>query len=481
MKRTLQVLLLLITLGFVGSAMAVDFAVHGDMNNRALIYTNHNDWLDPDQQGKISDGTVKDEYAELKYRFWFEAASNDQNLKGVYAIEIGGIRFGRSGSGKGQGGSFSGDGVNLETRWAYTDFQIPAVERSARFRVGLMPVKVNSYLWQETAAGVNFSSDVWDIDYQLAWIRGYEDLARDRDTDDIRDLDFFHGRLNPELMDDLDTGFFVLYGTGDATDPQDLSNDFPGVPPGVGRVTPRDYQIKVIGDTIESDFWTIGLDGGYKFGDFFLKWDLMYQSGDLENIFFDDSEFSGSTRVDDFDLSAYLAHLDFGMNLRQAKLTYSFWYASGDDDPDDSDFDAFIAIDLDRDDSIALFEGLYSDDVTYFTERPYVLDKGFVMNKLALDYQFTDKFKAGCALLYMLTAEDIEYTDFNGRSQADDTIGFEIDGYFTYMLYKNLELSVNAGYLFADDALDAFEEGDLRDGSSDENIFGSSMRLRYKF
>jgi hypothetical protein len=49
------------------------------------------------------------------------------------------------------------------------------------------------------------------------------------------------------------------------------------------------------------------------------------------------------------------------------------------------------------------------------------------------------------------------------------------------MLWTNVEFAINAGYLWAGDALDAFETGDLRDGSSDEDIFGSSFRIRYKF
>ena len=49
------------------------------------------------------------------------------------------------------------------------------------------------------------------------------------------------------------------------------------------------------------------------------------------------------------------------------------------------------------------------------------------------------------------------------------------------LLYKNVEFKINAGYLWAGDAMDAFETGSDRDGSSDENIFGSSARIRYKF
>lgn len=84
--------------------------------------------------------------------------------------------------------------------------------------------------------------------------------------------------------------------------------------------------------------------------------------------------------------------------------------------------------------------------------------------------------------MYMMTAEDIEYTNVAATSTfKEDKIGIELNAYLKYMLYTNVEFKINAGYLWADDAMDAFETGADRDGNSDENIFGSSFRVRYKF
>jgi homoserine acetyltransferase len=85
----------------------------------------------------------------------------------------------------------------------------------------------------------------------------------------------------------------------------------------------------------------------------------------------------------------------------------------------------------------------------------------------------------GIAGMYMMTAEDIEYTDDFGRKQSEDSIGFEIDAYVKYMLYKNVELTVNTGFLFADDAMDYFDV--VKDGDSDDDIWRADMRIRYKF
>ncbi|MDJ0915907.1 MAG: hypothetical protein QNI95_20240 [Desulfobacterales bacterium] len=471
MKKFGFLLTLLLYLGSTAIAWGVEFQFHGDMNNRFLVYTNRNDWFTPEQDGSIdTDSTVDDNYGEIKYRYWFEAADDDGMIKGVYAVEIGGIRFGRQGSGKSQGGSFSGDGVNIETRWAYLDFQLPFIESKFRPRIGLQPITANEYLWQETAMGINFNAAPTDnFDYQLAWIRTVDNLARDDSDKDIKDGDNYLARLNWKPTDDLKLGIMGLYSRND-----DKSND---------PVTARSYLIKEFVDDADFDIYTVGIDGSWNINNFFFNWNAMYQGGDFNHTTFDDSEFSGDTRKDDFDLQAWFLNVDAGYKMGRHKFTYRFWYASGDDDADDGDFEGYLAYDLDRTDSIAMFEGLYTDDVTYWSERPYMLDKGFVMNKLSWDFKWTEKFTVGAAGMYMMCAEDIEYTGGGGSSEEEDSIGFELQGYTKYMLFKNLELALNAGYLWAGDALDAFEVGgsDAKDGESDENIFGSSARIRWKF
>lgn len=338
----------------------------------------------------------------------------------------------------------------------------------ARTVVGLQPFSVNRYFWQETAAGVNFVASPADqFDYQLAWMRGIETADRNPDSG-IEDVDGFYAHLNFKPMDKTSIGVFGVYQNGDANSPN------------VGTINPRTYELKSFAGNVKHGLYTVGVDGKVSPGPFYLGWNLMYQGGDIEGATLDDSEFSGVTTTGDFDLSAYFVNLDVGARIDKFNLQYRFWYASGDDDPSDGDIDAFFSTDVDVDDSIAIFEGLFSDD-DYFSERPYILDKGFIMNRVSADYNVTNKTTVGLALMYMLTAEDIAYIDALGRSQSDDEIGFEVDAFWRHMLYKNLEVSVNAGYLFAGDAMDAFEVGAARDGSADEDIFGSSMRIRYKF
>jgi hypothetical protein len=480
MKRLRLILFAVLVLGLTVPALGAEFTFHGDFNNRFMVYTDQSGLFAGAGEQSILEprlikkGGASDSWGEIKYRLWLDASTNDGKVKGVYAIELGALHFGKppslTNAGKSQGGSFSGDQVNIETRWAYTDFQLPGVDSKARFRIGLQPMNINYYLWKETAMGVNFYAAPGSIDYQLAWIRGWE--VRRITTASPEDVDALLGRVNFKPTDGLKIGFFALYNKSNA----DTSIGF-------GTITGPGYQLKRFARNVPFKKWDLGIDGGYKTsagaGKFFINWDLIYQTGDLDDVIFIDANRDPHPNAD-IDLQAYFAHADIGYAWKKAKLTYTFWYASGDDNSADSDFDGYVSTDVDSFDGVVLFEA-YTDD-NYFTERHYLLDKGFIMNKLAFDYKVSDKLKVGVAALYMLTAEDIEYTaEATQQAVSVNDVGLEFDGYISYMLYKNVEVAINVGYLLAGDAMDYWEEDSIQNGSSDENIFKSGARVRYKF
>jgi len=161
MKRI--VIALALMLSMAAPTFAVEFTFNGDLNNRFRLYTNQARFFNSIDKGErlasyndrkkedyqiVSDDSTNDTMGEIKYRLWTTIASDGGAIKGVYAIEVGGIQFGD----KGRGGAFSGDGVNVETRWAYIDFALG----QGRTRVGLMPVNINKFFWVETATGVDY-------------------------------------------------------------------------------------------------------------------------------------------------------------------------------------------------------------------------------------------------------------------------------------------------------------------------------------
>ena len=120
----------------------------------------------------------------------------------------------------------------------------------------------------------------------------------------------------------------------------------------------------------------------------------------------------------------------------------------------------------------------FSDEFTLLEEEFFLAPKKVAVAATKREKKALDTPSS----ITVLTAEDIEYTSASdGDSQKEDEIGIEIMGYLSWKLYQNVEFAINAGYLFAGDAMDYWEEDSIQDGSSDEDIFRSMARVRYKF
>ncbi len=476
MKKTLTVAAIVSSIGLAGSAMAVDFAFHGDLNNRFNVYTNHAEFLVGDHFAKggaiNADDTVDDSWAEIKYRLWTEVSSDNNNVKGVYAVEIGGLEFGKSGSvGKSVGGSYSGDGVNIETRWAYLDMQIPGVSDKMRLKTGLQPFNLNKYFWKETVMGMNLDGQSGDFGYVVGWERPYRVDAKTGGSE-VGDVDAFIGNFSFKVMDSSKMGFFASYIGNDSAElyGEDGARDY-------NSMKATSWSIKSFKDQFDLDIYTLGLTGNFDFGSVFVDGDLIYQGGSIDNAQYVDQDGVSST-ASDYDVNSFFGHVDVGTKVGATKITGTYWYSSGDDDATDDEVNAFLATDVDMTASMIIMEGMQTDD-DYFTERPYILDKGMHLFKIAADTKVNDKLKVGGALLYMMTAEDITYTGANGMDYSDDGVGTELNAYVKYKLYPDVTLSMNFGYLFTEDGMDYFES-DL-DGSADEDIYSLCAGLRFKF
>jgi hypothetical protein len=441
-------------------AMAATFEFHGDLDNRATVYTDQINFFGNDSGSQsINDDDAPDSFVTTKYRIWFKASTNDDKVYGVYGIEFGGRRFGSSG-----GGGFSGDGILNETRWAYTDFQLPNVDSKARFRIGLQTIKVNKYFWAETAMGVKFYGD----NYYVAWFRGVDTQASDGDDWGDNDLDILIARYDLK-MEPVKLGFFLTYFMEDVpsgTIPDLTSFDFL-----------EDWEVKKF-PRVDFDLLAIGVDGSWStatnYGKFFVNWDLIFETGGIDDVTID-----GGATTTDLDISAFLLHTDIGLNFGKATVTYTLIYASGDDNSDDNDLEGYVQVDVDASYSIIFNEGGYTND-DYFSERHVIADKGIFVNKLALDYAATKKLKTGIALLYLLLGEDVTLAD----GSKDDELGFEVDAYVSYKLYPNLTLALNIGYLSSGDVMDEFEVGtssDVGNSKGDVDILKSTARVRYGF
>lgn len=453
MRKSVRILFaILACIAVAAPAMAVEFTFHGDLNNRFSLYSSHANLYKGAvlekgvaEQGGATGAVLGKEnnttWGDAKYRMWTEAKSNDGKVKGVVALEVGAIHYGDSD----KGGAYSGDGKTFETRWLYTQFQTPGIDGKSLVTLGLQPYKVNKFVWSETAMGVKYTTDV----YELAWMRGYENFNKTSGADNSS-ADAFSARANLKPAENVKLGLFGLYQT---QKPDTAA---------AGKVDAAKYGIKQMTD-VEYNIYTLGVDGGLTSGNLFVNWDGIYQGGKFKK-----TEFTGfnGTRTGDFDLSAFLLHADVGLKLGAGKLTYTTWYVSGDDNDTDNKLKAFMSTDVDIFDSVVLFEGGYTDD-NYMTERPYLFNNGMFFNKLAYDRQQTKKFKWGVAVLYMQTAEKLN---------NENVVGTEFDTYVSYKLYDNVELALNGGYLATGNWWNTVKTAD-----ADEDIYRVTSRLRYKF
>jgi len=474
-SKPLKILLaVLLALVVATPAMATKFEFHGDFFTRFMVYTDQTGFFNAPDTGTSSTANSQvldrndraDSWGEIKSRLVFSGENDDGSVKGVYALEVGALRFGRdAGVGNSLQGGFSGDGVNVETRWFYTDFQIPGVPSKARFQLGLFSNTVNPFFWSETAMGVKFYTDNW----YLAWLRGKEKLTGNTEDWGDGDLDSLSARYDLK-MDPLKLGLFASYLWQNA---HLASGAFTDLSTFDALVS---YSVKKLPATLNFDLLALGVDGGWSaktgFGKVFINWDLIYEMGKLKDVSLDNV-----TRTD-ADLRAYLLHADVGVNFGAATLTLTSYYASGDDQfSSDTDFDAFISVDVDRTDSIIFQEGGFTDD-NYFTERPYIHDYGLWLNKLALDFQATKKTQFGAAILYLQTAEDVGLT----ATKKSKKLGTEFDAYVKHKIYDNLEFGLNFGFLWSGDVMDDFETGTgAGDGNADVDVFRSTAMVRYMF
>ncbi|OAQ20263.1 hypothetical protein [Thermosulfurimonas dismutans] len=425
--------------------------------NRAALGDAHDAGITVDEfNGKDLDDT----WASLQFRLWAVASSDDGKIKGVWAMEVGSARFGENDQ-----LDLHNESTNIESRMLYLDFALPWFE-NVRAKVGLAPYYVNRFLWNETAPGIalygNTDLGFGNLDYALVWVRARDKWGSNNDKSDNNDADAYAIVLGYDAtkMSGLDKakvlGYFIYLN--DQT---------------------RSYNYYYNGLSSDNQPWYLGLDLDLASGLWSLNTGFIYEGGDFD--------LHGNVPAgmdDNMDHDAYLLYAELGYRVNeQIKASFLWWWATGDDDPYDGDVENFNAIDTHTFGSVVLFEDAAFDDGYVVSRHPYLNNLGFQMYRLRVDYQATPRLALAAAVNYMKFDEDAYWVDEAGNVKNDDDIGWELDVYAKYELYKDLTLDVAAGYLWAGDGLDAWadKDGNGYVDSDADDMYRISVGVTYSF
>lgn len=459
---------------------------------------------------------VKDMFAEIRYEPRIEIATPDGFVRGVWQLEIGGVRFGSEGVGRQQGGSFSTDATNIETRLAFTELNF----ENHQLQLGLIPLVTNRHLWQESAAGVQLSGSLWSGGgYHAAWARGVEDRREPRAFPEdplpagFQDMDAFFLELS-QMLGGQRISVFGMYQRGA------VERDAIVFPT---EVFAEGMALQWFG-SVDHDLVSFGGTAAFNFGPIYANIDAIVQSGTFRDLdFYAADNFSrdpnsGFARPSaraaniceptdancypEITQSGFAARLELGGVFGPLTAQYTGYYISGDPDPTDDKFENFISTDVDFFDSSVFFQGVLVND-TVHRQEPYLFDKGFFLNKISVDYRFSDALTIGGAVVHNQLAEELSWLGVDGTINPEtgdfffdpDTLklnpsgpfrskdlGLEVQLRGTYQVNDHLSVGGLVASLVAPgDAMDFYEVSIQRNGTPDQDYLTVQSNLQFTF
>lgn len=425
MKRII-ILMLACTMvfGAVASSSATEFKASGTLD---MAF----EFLDNPNPGAASNGNHFTAIQRLRTKIDIIA---NESLKGVYYLEVGTIRWGDIDD----GGALGTDGVNVETKRLYLDYQMPHTALS--IRMGLQGLALpglannNPVLDDDVAAIVtNYAfSDRFNV--VAAWARAAdtEDYTPATPTSKTKyDVFTIIAGLNFEPVTvvpyvayaaigrNADVHTFWDHDTNSETD-------------------------EVIGATDDRDVWWVGLSAQSKcWENLNLAFDFIWGKsdgadviGDLENP---------SSR----DQSGFYVLLHGDYKMESFTPTLDLWYASGDDDNETSsgNYMPIISTGGLGLTNLGTDGGFFDTTDNAFTESG-IGTMGVVLGLTEVTFieNVTHDFKVA----WMQGTSDYTSsnpTGFEGTFPTDEDSAWEFNFDTNWQMYENLAALVEIGYL----------------------------------
>jgi hypothetical protein len=412
-KFSLVVLAVILVFAFTAPAFAFESSFGGYWRTRAFIQENFNG-----ESNGLSDVSRVDTRTRLYY-----FADFSENFRFVNKFEMNAVWGSDS-----DYGDIGADGLSVRVKNTYADFTMG----DFNFKVGTQgKVIARGMVFDDDFSGViaRYVSD--EMIFPFIWINANEGgTGPDRTNQDV---DYYV--LDPRFLVGESTWInpFAMYIYS-----QDASA-------WAATTANEDVKVYLLGVNVDMDLdiasvWFTGI----------------YEGGEVDTIF-----------GDSLDLKAYLVAGGASANVGEFEIHGELFYASGDDDPADSDVENFFIPDgqsyyWSEIMGIGVFDnqasaGSPADALTNI----WAANIGATMEPM-------EKMKVTLDLWYAAHAEDDVTTD-------EKKLGTEVDLKVTYNLLENLNLEVVGAYLFADDATATDSDG------NDDDPFEVGTRLSFSF
>jgi hypothetical protein len=416
MKRfTILALAALLVVAFTVPAAAFESQFGGYWRTRFYI--------NKDFSGDDS-GSRDWEVVDTRTRLYYTAVLND-NLKFVNKFEWNAV-WGDPGS--------APIGTDRTTVMRWKNSYIDANAMGLNWKIGLQGTSLGrSFLFDDDFAGaiVTYKSDMFDLPF--LWIKAYDDGSYDSNT-----YDYDYYAINPKFkMGGVSLNPFALYAM--------TNNAANAVYSGGGAGLPTFDRL---------DTWFLGLNADFNVGPGSMWFTGIYNGGTGEIPGGNDQDFGG-----------YLLAVGGNFDLGPANVHGQIFYASGDDDPNDNDIDAFVAP---KGQSYYWSEimgyGIFDKQVSNGSPGDQI--SNITAYNLGAGMKMSDKWKGSLDLWYANLTED--------NALGDNDLGFEIDLVLTYQVIEGLNLDLVGAYLFAGDAT-------TLKASNDQDPYEVGARLSLSF
>lgn len=436
-------------------ALALENEFHGSFRVKTFV-TNFDDGTFDgyDPAGKEKKAATNS-YVEQRIRLKYNAnLNNDFKLKTDFKIDS------RWGSGaydthRKLGGEIGSDTVNIETRAAYFDFNLP---------VGGINVKAGIQPWNDAydgifvdtqMGGVLGSAKYGDLALALGWFR-LDDSAKTPFGHSPRDLVVLEGSyvVNKELTVG---GSYYMLNDPITQDTKYLAG------------SPRTLPTEIV--------HTLGINSEAKFGPATLNGYLLYQFGDLSELG------TGKER----NISAFAAGLGAKAKLEKGSVKGSFLYASGDKNSGGSK--AFRDVqDLDggaESDYSSEMRMLRKDQFAGASGKAIIptinnRDQGVIFGSAGYDLDLTEKVFAGANVGFALVAEENANKPVNlatGSRNSSNYLGTELNATIGYKFNANVTARLQGAYTILGD----YYKGTAANGGTPDNPYSTRIMLVYAF